>query len=105
MTYIIGGKCKDGVVIIADKKIIDPETSLVEVKDKLFIFRKDNFYYPIVIGSSGTVPLYDKFKKDAIAKLEKIKPNKISFTFKSFTTSFNVSGMIYPYVSMSDNAM
>ena len=28
MTCIIGGKCKDGVVIIADKKIIDPETSL-----------------------------------------------------------------------------
>ena len=72
------------------QKIIDPETSLVEVKDKLFIFRKDNFYYPTVIGSSGTVPLYDKFKKDAIAKLEKIKPNKISFTSKSFTTSFNI---------------
>lgn len=105
MTCIIGGKCKDGVAIIADKKIVDPETRLVEFKDKLFIFRKDNFYYPIVIGSSGTVPLYDKFKKEAIAELEKIKPNLISFTSNSFTTtSFNVSGMIYPYASMNDNA-
>jgi 20S proteasome alpha/beta subunit len=41
MTCIIGGKCKDGIVLIADRKITDEETNQVEYKEKLFIFQKD----------------------------------------------------------------
>lgn len=63
MTCIIGGKCNDGVVLVADKKIINPETSIYEFREKLFIFQKDYFFYPIVVGSSGTVPLHKKFKR------------------------------------------
>jgi 20S proteasome alpha/beta subunit len=105
MTCIIGGKCNDGVVLVADKKVIDSETHLFEFMEKLFIFQKDYFYYPIVVGSSGTIQLYDKFKEEAIRELEKINPNPTSFSFQSVTKdSINVSGTIYPYTSMSGSS-
>jgi len=105
MTCIIGGKSKDGVVLVADKKIRNPDTDAFEYREKLFIFQKDYFYYPIVVGSSGTVPLYEKFKRDAIEALQKINPDPASISFRSFTTeSFNVSGTIYPYPSMSNSS-
>jgi 20S proteasome alpha/beta subunit len=53
VTCIIGGKCKNGVVLFADKKIRNPNTDALEYREKLFIFQKDYFYYPIVVGSSG----------------------------------------------------
>lgn len=97
MTCIIGGKCRDGVTLIADKKISNPVTGAFEFREKLFIFQKENFYYPIVIGFSGTVPLYEKFKREAMETLEKINPP--TFSPMNFTESFNisVSGTIYPY--------
>jgi hypothetical protein len=104
MTCIIGGRCKDGVALIADKKITNEETCQDEYRDKLFIFKKDYFYYPIVIGSSGTVGLFDKFKNKAIGELEKIKPiglDTVGFDEGGFETS--VSGIIYPYSSMVDS--
>jgi hypothetical protein len=104
MTCIIGGKCKDGVILIADRKITDGETDQVEYKEKLFIFQKDSFYYPIVIGSSGTIGLYDKFKREAIEHLEKINPPPFDpkgFSPHGFDTS--VSGTVYPYSSMNNS--
>lgn len=101
MTCIIGGKCKDGVVLVADRKVTDEETGQVEYREKLFIFQKDFFYYLIVIGSSGTIGLYDKFKREAVERLEKINPPSFDskgFDHVGFDTS--VSGTIYPYTSM-----
>lgn len=96
MTCIIGGKCSDGVVLVADKKTKE-DNGMVCFEEKLFIFQKANFYYPIVIGGSGTIALYKKFKEEAIVELEKIIPVRISFSYKSFSDkSFNVSGRIYP---------
>lgn len=63
MTYIIGGRCKDGVTLIPDKKISNQVTGAFEFREKLFIFQKEKFYYPMVIGSSGTVPVYEKFER------------------------------------------
>lgn len=99
MTCIIGGKCKDGVVLIGDKKIINEVTNQAEYEEKLFIFEKDNFYYPIVVGSSGTVGLYDKFKTEAIESLEEIRSP--GFDSRGFDKGFDthVSGMIYSYSS------
>lgn len=77
MTCIIGGKCKDGVVLAADKNVRYPDIDAFEYEEKLFIFQKDYFYYPIVVGSSGTVPLNEKFKREAIDVLGQ---NKQSFT-------------------------
>lgn len=70
MTCIIGGKCIDGVALVGDKKITDEETRQVEYKEKLFIFKKEGLFYPIVVGSSGTIDLYDKFKREAIEELK-----------------------------------
>lgn len=106
MTCIIGGKCVDGVALIGDKKITDDETHQVEYKEKLFIFKKEGFFYPIVVGSSGTVALYDKFRREAIHELEKISPppsfSPRSFSSRGFNTS--VSGTIYSY-SSTDNPL
>jgi hypothetical protein len=99
MTCIIGGKCKDGVVLIGDKKITNEKTNQVEYMEKLFVFKKDNFYYPIVVGSSGTVGLYDKFKTKAIEALEEIKSP--GFDSNGFDKGYDisVSGIIYRYSS------
>lgn len=103
MTCIIGGKCKDGVVLVADKKITNEKTHQAEYRDKLFIFEKNNFYYPIVIGSSGTVGLYDRFKNKAIEELEKIKsPGFDANGFDPVGFETSVSGIIYPYSPMVD---
>lgn len=104
MTCIIGGKCTDGVALIGDKKITDEKTNQVEYKEKLFIFKKEGFFYPIVVGSSGTVSLYDKFRREAIYELEKISPPP-SFSPRGFSsTGFNssVSGTLYAYSSMDN---
>lgn len=92
------------VAIIGDKIITDEETHQVEYKEKLFIFEKEGFFYPIIVGSSGTIALYDKFRREAISELEKISPpppfSPRSFSSRSFNTS--VSGTIYSY-SLTDN--
>lgn len=105
MTCIIGGKCSDGVVLIADRKSIDVETGIVDFEgDKLFIFQKDFFYYPIVIGSSGRTALDKKFNKDASDVLREMNPVSPVYNYKT-SNPFNaiVSGMIYPYSGMSGN--
>ena len=48
MTYILGAKCEDGVVLIADRKITYPD-GRVEYQDKL-----SRHYYPIVLGGAGS---------------------------------------------------
>ena len=104
MTCIIGGKCRDGIVLIADKKITNEETCQDEYRDKLFIFQKDNFYYPIVVGSSGTVALFDKFKNKAIEELEKIKsPAFDANGYDGGGYEISVSDTINPYSSMVNN--
>jgi 20S proteasome alpha/beta subunit len=104
MTCIMGGKCVDGVALIGDKKITDGETRQVDYKEKLFIFQKEGFFYPIIVGSSGTIALYDKFRREAIYELEKISPpppfSPRGFSSRGFNTS--VSGTIYSY-SSTDN--
>jgi hypothetical protein len=44
----MGGKCKDGVVLTADKKISYPETNAYQYREKLFIFQKDYFCYQLL---------------------------------------------------------
>ena len=86
------------------QKITDEETHQVEYKEKLFVFKKEGFFYPIIVGSSGTIALYDKFRREAIYELEKISPpppfSPRGFSSRGFNTS--VSGTIYSY-SSTDN--
>jgi 20S proteasome alpha/beta subunit len=104
MTCIIGSKCNDGVALIADKKIIDEGTNWVEYKEKLFIFKIDSFYYPIVIGFSGTLPLYEKFKREAIATLAQINPTPAGYSPVGYGFGYSTSGTIYPFTPMNSTS-
>jgi hypothetical protein len=98
MTCIIGGICSDGIALIADKKVVDRDTEMVEFKEKLFIFQQESFYYPIVVGSSGTIALYEKFKRAAIEEIKKINPVQPPFDYRNFDSgNFDVSGRLYFY--------
>lgn len=57
MTYILGSVCDDGVVLVADRKIILEGGALHEYEDKLFLG------VPwMVVGSSGILGLFEKFR-------------------------------------------
>jgi 20S proteasome alpha/beta subunit len=66
MTYILGVKCTDGVVLVGDRKVTYRENADVEFKPKLY-----SYYYPIVVGSSGSTFLFDKFREDALIIAQK----------------------------------
>ncbi|MFY9964789.1 MAG: hypothetical protein WBL44_11190 [Nitrososphaeraceae archaeon] len=104
MTCIIGGICSDGIALIADKKVVDRDTEMVEFKEKLFIFQQESFYYPIVVGSSGTIALYEKFKRAAIEEIKKINPVQPPFDYRNFDSgNFDVSGRLYFYNENSED--
>lgn len=56
MTYILGSRCKDGVVLVADRKVTY-EDGHVEWQDKLFMD-----FSAIVFGAAGPIALIDKFR-------------------------------------------
>jgi hypothetical protein len=59
MTCIIGGKCKDGVVLVADRKVI-LQTGSVESREKIFMD-----FHPFVVASSGYATSFDNFRREA----------------------------------------
>jgi 20S proteasome alpha/beta subunit len=69
MTYILGGHCSDGVVLVADRKIILTDNT-IEYEDKLF--RHD---FPIVLGGSGSMDLFDKFRIESYVAAMKYQDN------------------------------
>lgn len=66
MTYILGSLCKDGVTLISDRKIVFDGFN-IEYRKKLF----DDFY-PIIMGASGSISLFDKFRVKALAIANKL---------------------------------
>jgi 20S proteasome alpha/beta subunit len=69
MTYILGSHCSNGVVLVADRKITFDDNT-VEYENKLFMP-----YTPIVLGSSGSTVLYDKFRQESFLAAQKYKGN------------------------------
>src|SRR3981081_291213 len=59
MTCIIGGRCKEGVILAGDWKIIEDDGS-VEFKKKIFMD-----YYPVVSASSGYTTQLGNFRREA----------------------------------------
>jgi hypothetical protein len=59
MTCIIGSKCKDGVVLVADRKVIC-STNSVESREKIFMD-----FTPFVVASSGYTMSFDNFRREA----------------------------------------
>lgn len=70
MTCIIGGRCSDGVVLSADRKIVDVDIRDVTYRKKLY-----QYYYPIVVGSSGHIDPFDNFMKEALEAAQNITSN------------------------------
>jgi len=57
MTYILGSVCTDGVVLVADRKILLEGGTIHEYEDKLFVC------VPwMIVGSSGILGLFEKFR-------------------------------------------
>ncbi len=94
MTLIIGAKCKDGVVLIADKKVV--EGNIITSQEKIGIPPLG-----IVVGGAGTREIIDKFnervpdileerklqsyeeqkKVNSQIKLEEVNPYKRAYMF------------------------
>jgi len=58
LTYILGARCKDGVVLIGDRKVTLEGGTDFEYSDKIFMDIP-----PIIVGSSGVAGLFDKFRR------------------------------------------
>jgi len=57
MTYIIGARCKDGVVLVGDRKVTLESGTDFDFEDKIFMDVSN-----IIVGSSGVSGLFDKFR-------------------------------------------
>jgi hypothetical protein len=79
LTCIIGGRCKEGVILAGDWKITND--------DRTFEFNKKVFmdYYPVVIASSGYTTQLRNFRREA----KEASQNLIS------QPSSNISGPIH----------
>jgi 20S proteasome alpha/beta subunit len=62
MTYILGSRCQDGVVLVGDRKLT-AETSY-SFEEKIFMDVP-----PVVLASSGVYGLFDKFRNKVAAHL------------------------------------
>jgi 20S proteasome alpha/beta subunit len=96
MTCIIGGRCSNGVVLAADRKIVDEYTRDVTYRQKLY-----QYYYPIVVGSSGHIDPFDNFRREAVRAAQNITPNSSS-DLKSH--GYQISGIVYTFQTSTDAA-
>jgi 20S proteasome alpha/beta subunit len=93
MTCIIGGKCIDGVVLVADRKVICNNGG-VESREKIF---KD--YHPFVVASAGSTLSFDNFRREARELAQKSLGHydeKQEFEYIPFNPK-NISGITIRY--------
>lgn len=69
LTIVIGAKCKDGVVLIADSKVLRGTDYSYEAKI-------DSQMRGIVYGASGTTAFFDKFKRHLISQRQRLAKEK-----------------------------
>lgn len=91
MTCIIGSRCSDGVVLIADRKVSYPSRP-PEYIDKLV-----SPYTPFVFGSSGSVGLFQRFLDDALKEAQEIHRSNVE------TTRDATSGAVFQYPTQDPN--
>ncbi len=64
MTFVTGAKCQDGVVLIADGKIVY-EDSPSEYQDKIFRSSQDS---RIIVAGSGSNHMIQKARNNRLSK-------------------------------------
>jgi 20S proteasome alpha/beta subunit len=87
LTYILGSRCKDGVVLLGDRKVTNGTDVLYE--DKIFMDRP-----PIVVGSSGVYALFEKFRSKIANYIEQHKSGPVEDfvnTIEKYTRELNVA--------------
>jgi 20S proteasome alpha/beta subunit len=85
MTYILGSRCKDGVLLIGDRKITVGTDILYE--DKIYMDAP-----PFVVGSSGVGALFEKFRTKMATYIEQQKTGPVEQFIQSvekFTRELN----------------
>lgn len=68
LTYILGARCADGIVLVGDRRITRGAGS-IDYEDKIF-----SDVHNVVIGASGVVGLFDKFRRQ-IQEVASSKPS------------------------------
>lgn len=97
MICIIGGKCKDGIVLAADWKVISDDGS-IGFKKKIFMD-----YYPVVVASSGYTIQLGNFRREVKEAAQSFLPQSVSDISGGFSTypiedEDRPTIMIYPYL-------
>ena len=75
MTYILGARCKDGVVLVGDTKITIDEGANYAYGEKLF-----KPFLSVVMGASGISGLYKSFQDRMISAVVELEKQKIKMT-------------------------
>jgi 20S proteasome alpha/beta subunit len=60
MTYILGSRCKDGVVLVADTRFTVDNGTRYEYQDKLIEYKEE--ILPVVVGFSGNREPFTEFQ-------------------------------------------
>lgn len=89
MTYILGAKCSDGVVLVSDTLVANLKTGIIISQGKLY-----GEYYPIVIGASGNTGLTQSFKNEAF-KAAQMEGKPVNTSEEVFVYSSNKEAVAY----------
>ena len=79
LTIIIGAKCYDGIVMIADRKITDMTGNTLRYKNKIFADMEH-----ILIGYGGGAGTFDIFRKYIVGDITLLRHDKNAYTFDNF---------------------
>ncbi len=77
MTYILGSRCSDGVLLVADRKIVENDGSKELFEEKIWVDASE-----IVTAASGSTVLYRKFRSNV---LDYVNERKGGLGLQSFT--------------------
>ena len=96
MTCIIGAKCKEGVVLVTDWKVISDNES-VEFKKKIFMD-----YYHVVVVSSGSTTQFGNLRREAKEAAQRFfgqSPNQVSGAFSVYPDAVTLPTItLYSYL-------
>lgn len=69
MTLVIGARCKDGIVLIGDRKVL--RGTSYDYTDKI-----QQVLPEVVVGAAGTTAYFDKFKRQILLQAQIAKQNQ-----------------------------
>ena len=99
LTVIVGAKCSDGIVLIADKKVTDCSGNTKYYTNKIFYDLEH-----ILIGYGGRVDYFDIFRKYIAGDIMIWRNNKTKqYTFENFIPKIKDSIIRFNKLASKDN--